>query len=141
MNERHEDKRPNVTPEETPALHALVSELTPEEIETGILEGSKPVVPSVTAEEIRARVAEAAVERALGDALERARASRGLSLAQVASRLGVSAPRVFQIEHAESNLELSTLLRYAGALGYDVTLTLTPSDGDGEPIHARPRAG
>lgn len=62
--------------------------------------------------------------RAVRDAL-------GMSGADLANRLGVSQPRVAQMEKAEvsGNIKLSTLERAADALGCDLVYALVPRSG------------
>jgi ribosome-binding protein aMBF1 (putative translation factor) len=89
-----------------------------------------------TANQVKSHLEEAILTSNLRDALEQARKKRGMTLRALAKKTGVSAPRVQQVEQAETKLELQTLLRHAHALGYDVSIVLTPQDGRGDQIRA-----
>ena len=91
--------------------------------------------PPTSADELAVQVEEALVAASAGDLIGRARAARGLSMRELAAQLGVSSARVSQVQHG-SGVEVQTLVRYAQALGYELTLTLTPLEG-GPPIVAK----
>lgn len=76
-----------------------------------------------TPEEIEEELREALIASSVGDLLKKARAKRKRSLRDVGKSLGVSHARVQQLEASE-NVELSTLVRAAGALGYGVKIVL-----------------
>lgn len=61
----------------------------------------------------------------LGELLTQARKDQGLTVRDMAERLGVKHPRVVQLEQ-QDNLELTTLYQYAQALGYGVEIALVP---------------
>ncbi len=88
-------------------------------------------------DELAVQVEEALVAASAGDLIGRARAARGLSMRELALQLGVSSARVSQVQHGGGGgVEVQTLVRYAHALGYELTLTLTPLEG-GPPIVAK----
>ena len=55
------------------------------------------------------------------DDLVAARQARGLSQADVAELMGTSQPAVARLESGTTDVRLSTLSRYADAVGHDVT--------------------
>lgn len=66
----------------------------------------------------RAEAREATQAYILGFRLSRLREDVGLSQTEVAKRMGVSQPRISQLEQGDpSQMELDTLRRYIGALG------------------------
>lgn len=73
---------------------------------------------------------------AAGEALKAARQQRELSLRQAGAVSGRSAPRIKAIEDTDIDIHLGTVVEHAQALGYDVRLTLTPVDGQGQSIEA-----
>jgi ribosome-binding protein aMBF1 (putative translation factor) len=101
-----------------------------------ILLGQVPEEGGYTPTEIKALFEEALLERRVGEALQEARKSRNVSGAELARRIGVSAMRISQLERVSGNVEVQTLARVAEALGFQLTLTLTPKEG-GKPITAR----
>ncbi len=58
--------------------------------------------------------------RALGEELADRRRRLGLSQTQVAARMGTSQSAVARVETGASDLRLSTLERYAAALGWHI---------------------
>lgn len=78
---------------------------------------------------------DALVVSSAGALLEAARKRRGLGPRQLAERLGVSRPRVLQLEGVSDRVELQTLVRFADELGFDLQITLLDREG-GEPIVA-----
>jgi ribosome-binding protein aMBF1 (putative translation factor) len=68
---------------------------------------------------------ETAVLHKLSGLLAQARKDQGLSVRDMAERLGVKHPRVVQLEQ-QQNLEIATLYQYAQALGYGVEIALIP---------------
>jgi len=65
----------------------------------------------------------------IGGLLRHARLARGLSVQEAADLAEVSASRISQVERAETagTLQLDTLDRFAGALGYRVAYELVPA--------------
>lgn len=61
---------------------------------------------------------------AVGAALARHRRATGLSQAEVADRMGTSQPAVARLEAGAVDARLSTLHRYAAALGCDLQLSM-----------------
>jgi ribosome-binding protein aMBF1 (putative translation factor) len=67
----------------------------------------------------------AAARRALGEELVARRKELGLSQTQVAARMGTSQSAVARLETGRGDFRLSTLERYAAALGSSVTWTMS----------------
>ena len=110
-----------------PELKALLEEITPEELETGILKTNrKTKAKNWTASDIQSTVQTELTVRSVGKLLSLARAERGQTLAEVSQNLSVSRGRVHQREHDDANLEVRSLVEQAGALGFDVIVTLKP---------------
>lgn len=121
----------------TPNLEALLSELSAEELKTGIIENNPnpPVGLLEVAQPIaRHQLEDAILESDLRHALTRARKNSGATIRDVAKTQNISVARAHEIEHANLKLELQTLVRHANALGYEVSLTLTPHDARFERI-------
>jgi len=79
------------------------------------------------------QIYEAAVrQRALLRALAEKRAAAGISQRELARRMGTSQPAVARLERGEVDPKLSTLQRFAAAIGLEVDWRLRP---------ARPRRG
>jgi len=70
---------------------------------------------------------DALVAATVGELLAHARAETGQSLRDVGTRAGVTRSRIQQLESSE-NVEVATLVRVAGALGFGVRITLQPED-------------
>jgi transcriptional regulator with XRE-family HTH domain len=70
----------------------------------------------------------AARRRALVDDLVGRRMESGLSQTQVAARMGTSQSAVARLESAGADVRLSTLERYAAALGYSLDWRLQRGD-------------
>lgn len=66
----------------------------------------------------------------LASTLSARRAELGLSQTEVAARMGTSQSAVARLESGEADLRLSTLARYAAALGQrlDIRLSVGPPD-------------
>jgi transcriptional regulator with XRE-family HTH domain len=62
--------------------------------------------------------------RALADELTGRRQRLGLSQTQVAARMGTSQSAVARLESGDADVRLSTLERYAAALGHQLSWTL-----------------
>ena len=60
----------------------------------------------------------------IGVMLRQARLKSGLTGTELAARLGLSKVRISQLERIGADVEVSTLARVAGALGYDLQLQL-----------------
>ncbi len=121
----------------TPNLEALLSELSAQELKTGIIQSnSNPPVGLLETAQPNARhqLENAILESDLRHALTRARKNSGATIRDVAKTQGISVARAHEIEHANLKLELQTLVRHANALGYEVSLTLTPHDARFERI-------
>ena len=61
---------------------------------------------------------------ALADALTEKRAALGLSQTEVAARMGTSQSAVARLESGDADVRLSTLERYAAALGHQLNFRL-----------------
>jgi predicted transcriptional regulator len=66
----------------------------------------------------------AASRRALGEELVARRRSLGLSQTEVAARMGTSQSAVARLEAGQGDVRLSTIERYAAALGSQVVLRM-----------------
>jgi transcriptional regulator with XRE-family HTH domain len=66
----------------------------------------------------------AARRHALADALTDKRAALGLSQTEVAARMGTSQSAVARLESGDADVRLSTLERYAAALGHQLDFRL-----------------
>lgn len=65
----------------------------------------------------------------LGDALKRARQMTGFTGAAAGKAAGFNRQRVSQLENVESGkIELTTLVKYLGGLGYDLKLVITSQE-------------
>ena len=121
----------------TPNLQVLLSELSPVELETGIIRRN-PNPPTgllqIASDNPQHQLENAVLEADLRHALTRARKNSGATIREVASAEGISVARAHEIEHANLKLELQTLVRHANALGYEVSLTLTPRNSSLEQI-------
>lgn len=113
-----------------PEVEEMLNMLTEEEIETGILKGRgfEDDTPGATFEEFKAMLEDALLTKSVGEAIERARKDKNLTPEEVGQRVGVSRMRISQLEKAE-NIELSTLVRVASAMGYKVQIALQSEDG------------
>jgi transcriptional regulator with XRE-family HTH domain len=81
----------------------------------------------------------AARRRALADDLLERRISLGLTQTQVAARMGTSQSAVARVEAGGSDVRLSTIERYAAALGNVVEWSLaSPDEPTPDPGAARP---
>jgi transcriptional regulator with XRE-family HTH domain len=60
--------------------------------------------------------------------LAEVRRAKGLSQTQVAARMGTSQSAVARLEAGQEDIRLSTLRRYAGALGHAVHFGVTATD-------------
>lgn len=60
-------------------------------------------------------------------ALKLAKQRSGLGCAQIANAMGITVSRVYKIEEDYGALRLSTFIRYAKALGYNLKVTLEKS--------------
>ena len=67
--------------------------------------------------------------RALADELVAHRQTSGLSQTEVAARMGTSQSAVARLESGEADLRLSTLEKYASAVGQRLDVRLTDDEG------------
>jgi transcriptional regulator with XRE-family HTH domain len=81
----------------------------------------------------------AARRRALADDLMARRIALGLTQTEVAARMGTSQSAVARMEAGDSDLRLSTVERYAAAVGFVVDWTLRSDAGapPGRPLPER----
>lgn len=101
----------------------------PEQVPAGLLE-------VVTPAELEGAAQSAIATQAAGEALRQARQQQELSLRQAGAVSGRSAPRIKAIEATDLDIQLSTVVAHAQALGYEVKLVLSPVAG-GRPIEAQ----
>lgn len=73
--------------------------------------------------------------------LVRRRKRQRLSQAQVAMRMGTSQSAVARIETAGMDIRMSTLERYAAAIGHQVNFKLSRLPREGRGSRARPQSG
>lgn len=69
---------------------------------------------------------EQALAQTIGD-LKRARQSLGLTLQEVAERMGTDRSNVHRLERGSGNPTIATLARYAKAIGKRLVITLEPT--------------
>ena len=62
--------------------------------------------------------------------LQTALSSTGVTQKQLAEILGIGESRVSQVVNGDGNLKLTTFARYMRALGYAVTVNVTPVEGN-----------
>lgn len=67
--------------------------------------------------------------RRLTEALVECRVEQGLSQTQVAARMGTSQSSVARLESGDADLRISTLERYAGAVGASIDWRLERAGG------------
>jgi transcriptional regulator with XRE-family HTH domain len=72
----------------------------------------------------------------LGAAIAKMRAKRKLTQTQLAALAGMSASKISAIESSATNVEVATLIRIAGALGYQFKPKFVPTKSN---KHARGR--
>lgn len=65
----------------------------------------------------------------VGVVLRQARERAGLTQEEVADRLGTKKSAISRIENRAGDIRLSTLDRYATAIGWDLSLQLRPGGG------------
>ncbi len=69
-----------------------------------------------------------------GIMIRQAREASGLSQRQLGQLLGVSAAAVCQWESPRANPRVSTLVKVAGAMGFNLQLTISPPPPTGAPF-------
>lgn len=69
----------------------------------------------------------------VGALLRQAREKAGLTQEQVAERLATKKSSISRIENSAGSIRLSTLERYARAIGWDLSLDLRPPQKDARP--------
>jgi DNA-binding phage protein len=69
---------------------------------------------------------EQALAQTIGD-LKRARQAQGLTLQEVAERMGTDRSNVHRLEQCSGNPTVATLARYAQAIGSRMVITLEPT--------------
>ena len=69
---------------------------------------------------------EQALAQTIGD-LKRARQAQGLTLQEVAERMGTDRSNVHRLEQCSGNPTVATLARYAQAIGNRMVITLEPT--------------
>jgi hypothetical protein len=103
-------------------LMALLEQLG----EGDVVTGAPPVEgKGYTADELAEELEEAVITDSVGELLARARQETGRSLRDVGGAAGLSHARIRELEHS-LNVEVATLVRVAGALGYGVKIVLEP---------------
>jgi ribosome-binding protein aMBF1 (putative translation factor) len=74
-------------------------------------------------------LSDALLAESIGEMLRQARVKSGLTGTELATRLGLSKVRVSQLERVGLDIEVSTLVRVADALGYELRLELVQRQG------------
>lgn len=102
--------------------------------------GPRPAVARATFADLTAGLDEGRTERAearmakkVGELFAMAREEAGLSLQGAGNAIGVSKARTQQLEQS-TNTQISTLHRYAAALGYDLIIGLQPTVAGRKPL-------
>ena len=117
-------------------IKAMLATFSAEEIETGLLTNQHNAqLQTVNSDELERTVKAELLARSAGALLRQARETRGKSLSQLGTDLGISKGRVHQREQTSANLEMKTILEQAEALEYEVELVLKPKHG-GQEIRA-----
>lgn len=80
-------------------------------------------------------VEEEVIKHSVGALLAEARKEAEQSLGAAAKGTGLSRSRVHQVEKSD-NIEVTTLVRLAGAYGYEVHIDLKPTRREGRALHA-----
>lgn len=91
--------------------------------------GAVEYTPARIVEEMKV----ALVARSLAELIARARAQSGVTLEEAGREIGVSKARISQLERSE-NIEVATLVRLAGAMGYRVRIELEPTGPGKKPL-------
>jgi ribosome-binding protein aMBF1 (putative translation factor) len=102
------------------SLQSSIAELKAMPAGSIISSGRKLRAKSVSVNDLKQDLSDALLAESIGDLLREARSRRGMTGTELASKLGTSKVRVSQLEHAELNIELATLARVAGVLGYEL---------------------
>jgi DNA-binding XRE family transcriptional regulator len=119
----------------------LVETFGRSEVESGIVSRQRGRAldrSGPTPDDIMGRLAEALVEASLARLLRTARDRAGLTLSELAERLGVSRGRVHQLERDGANLELGTVGRLAAALCYEARIAFLPREANVDPALIAP---
>ncbi len=117
-------------------IKAMLATFSQEEIKTGLLTNQhSPQLQTVNSDELERTVKAELLARSAGALLRQARETRGKSLSQLGTDLGISKGRVHQREQNNANLEMKTIFEQAEALEYEVELVLKPKHG-GQEIRA-----
>ncbi|WP_036219477.1 helix-turn-helix domain-containing protein [Calidithermus chliarophilus] len=121
----------DLSPEQQERLARLLSEPEPD---WGEPEDPAEARHDVVAEIVREVGVEALEAADAGALIALAKAVSGLSQRQLAERVGVSNPRVAQVQKAGQAVEVQTLERFAEAMGYTLELRFVPKDPRGGPV-------
>jgi ribosome-binding protein aMBF1 (putative translation factor) len=95
--------------------------------EGAVIQGADGALDQATqflVQDLEQGLSEAFLTENIGMMLRQARLKSGLTGTELAARLGLSKVRISQLERIGSDVEVSTLARVAGALGYDLQLQL-----------------
>ena len=94
-----------------------------------IHEKTKHLLTDLSIEDLDILELEALTAKRTGDLLQTARKSRHLTQKQLAVKLGRTQSRVATLERPGNEIALSSVVRFAHALGYNVTMKLEPKEG------------
>lgn len=92
-------------------------------------------------EVVEATPQEGRLERAIGAEVHRLRTAAGATLAEMATRTGISKPMLSKIEHAQISCSLTTLARLADALDIPVTSFFRGADVAREAVYTEAGTG
>ena len=137
---KRKDLPKDASPQQQAEIQRLLGQFSAEETQTGIIQRQRKTPHprgTVNGEDVRLQLEEARLQRSISEALRTMRATRGITLAQLADRQGLSTARVGQIEQGDARLELRSIVRQAAALGYEVRITFSPMDTSSQSIEAQ----
>jgi ribosome-binding protein aMBF1 (putative translation factor) len=116
----------------TSELDKMRSSLSSKERSTGLLKRRSPTSQkTLSFKTLQADLDKALITQNVGQALEQARKDTALTMQALGERMGISRGRISHLEQSD-NIELSTLVRAARAMGYRVELKLVHEDSGRE---------
>jgi ribosome-binding protein aMBF1 (putative translation factor) len=94
-----------------------------------IIQGASEYATEFSVPDLQNGLSDALLAESIGEMLRQARVKSGLTGTELATRLGLSKVRVSQLERVGLDIEVSTLVRVADALGYELRLELVQRQG------------
>jgi ribosome-binding protein aMBF1 (putative translation factor) len=94
-----------------------------------IIQGASENATEFSVSDLQNGLSDALLAESIGEMLRQARVKSGLTGTELATRLGLSKVRVSQLERVGLDIEVSTLVRVADALGYELRLELVQRQG------------